>query len=121
VQIGFLSENSNPPWRFDILFSFLTNPLCYLRVNISVLIHSLSGLASFVICYAEGMIRDFTRDLRAENSDVTDLLDALDFNLFPRWIAMETCGAAGFERACSAIAVLQKLNVGNLVPVESRQ
>ena len=33
---------------------------------------------------------------------------------------MEPCGTACFERACSAIAVLEKLNVSDLVPLETR-
>ena len=34
---------------------------------------------------------------------------------------MEPCGAPCFERACSAIAVLEKLDVGYLISLETRQ
>ncbi len=34
---------------------------------------------------------------------------------------MEPCRASSFERACSAVAVLEKLDVSNLVPLETRQ
>ena len=34
---------------------------------------------------------------------------------------MESCLAAGFERACGAVAVLEKLDVSNLVSFETRQ
>ena len=34
---------------------------------------------------------------------------------------MELCGTPCFERACSAIAVLEKLNVSDLIPLETRQ
>src|SRR6266481_3893633 len=46
---------------------------------------------------------------------------ALDLNLFPRRIAVEPCGTPCFERACSAIAVLEKLDVGHLFSLETRQ
>ena len=34
---------------------------------------------------------------------------------------MKACGTTGFERASSAIAVLKKLNIGHLSPLEARQ
>jgi len=34
---------------------------------------------------------------------------------------VESCLAPGFERACGAVAVLEKLDVGNLVPLEPSQ
>ena len=34
---------------------------------------------------------------------------------------MESCLAPGFERACSTIAVLEKLDVGHLSPLKARQ
>ena len=34
---------------------------------------------------------------------------------------MEPCSATCFERACGAIAILEKLDVGNLIPLETRQ
>ena len=34
---------------------------------------------------------------------------------------MEPCGARGFERTRSAIAVLEKLEVGHFVPFKARQ
>jgi hypothetical protein len=34
---------------------------------------------------------------------------------------MEACGAPCFERASSAIAVLEKLDIGHLRPLEARQ
>src|SRR5258708_5397181 len=46
---------------------------------------------------------------------------ALDLNLFPRGIAVEPRDAPCLERARSAVAVLQKLDVGNLIPLETRQ
>jgi hypothetical protein len=44
-----------------------------------------------------------------------------DLNLFSRRIAMKLCGAAFFERACRAIAVLKKLNVRDFAPHEARE
>src|SRR5579862_2154029 len=46
---------------------------------------------------------------------------ALNFNLFSRGIAVEPCGTPCFERACSTIAVLEKLEVSNLVPLKTSQ
>jgi len=43
---------------------------------------------------------------------------ALDLDLFSQRIAVEPCAAPCLERACSAIAILEKLDVGNLVPLE---
>ena len=45
---------------------------------------------------------------------------ALDLDLFPRRIAVEPCAAPCLERTCSAIAILEKLDVGNLVPPSNR-
>src|SRR5579862_9925320 len=44
-----------------------------------------------------------------------------DLNLFSRGIAVELCGAPCFERARSAVTVLEKLQVSDLIPFESRQ
>src|SRR5260370_27679335 len=46
---------------------------------------------------------------------------ALDLDLFSRGIAVEPCCAPSFKRTCSAIAVLEKLEVGHLAPLEARQ
>jgi len=43
---------------------------------------------------------------------------ALDLDLFSQRIAVEPCAAPCLERACSAIAILEKLEVGNFVPLE---
>jgi hypothetical protein len=45
----------------------------------------------------------------------------LDLNFCSRRIAVETCGAPCFERACSAIAVLEKLDISDFIPLETRQ
>src|SRR5258708_4967019 len=45
---------------------------------------------------------------------------ASDLNFLSRGIAMEPCAAPCFERACSAIAVLEKLDVSNLISLEAR-
>src|SRR5690348_2086686 len=54
------------------------------------------------------------------NSPVT-IYSALNLNLFSGGIAVESCLAPGFERARSAIAVLEKLEVGHVAPLEARQ
>src|SRR4029077_20023546 len=54
------------------------------------------------------------------NSPVT-IYSALNLNLFSGGIAVESCLAACFERACSAVAVLEKLDVGDFVPLEPSQ
>src|SRR4029077_17935431 len=46
---------------------------------------------------------------------------ALDLNLFSRGIAVKPCCAACFERTRSAIAVFEKLDVSDLIPLETRQ
>ena len=45
----------------------------------------------------------------------------LDLDFFSGRIAVEPSCAAGFERPCRAIAVLEKLDISNLVPLETRQ
>jgi hypothetical protein len=49
------------------------------------------------------------------------LICSLDFNFFARGIAVEPCGTPCFERARSAEAVLEKLEVSNLISLEARQ
>src|SRR5947199_364754 len=44
-----------------------------------------------------------------------------DLDLSPRGIAVKPCGAPCFERAGSAVAVLEKLDVSNLISFEARQ
>jgi hypothetical protein len=57
----------------------------------------------------------WTSSVTGMNSPVT-IHSALNLNLFSGGIAVELCRAACFERACSAIAVLEKLDVGHLPP-----
>src|SRR5690348_13664382 len=49
------------------------------------------------------------------------LICLLDFKLFARRIAVEPCGTPCFERACGTIAVLEKLEVSNLIPLKTSQ
>src|SRR5271169_6860300 len=52
---------------------------------------------------------------------ICDDMRGSDLNLFSRGIAVKPCGTPRFERARSAIAVFEKLNVRDLIPFETRQ
>src|SRR5580658_9133006 len=51
----------------------------------------------------------FDRLVIVSPQDWKSYFPASDLNLFPRGIAVKPCGAPGLERACSAVAVLEKL------------